>query len=74
MTKYLAIVLVIAALAAAGLGYLLKLSYEENGKLKESNAQLQATVKAKSNATLGRAKTDSDVRKLPPAGVLDRLR
>ena len=73
MSRYLAIAIAVLLLALGGVGYLLKLSYEDNGKLKESNAQLQASLKAKSDATRGRAQTDDTVRKLPPADVIKRL-
>ncbi len=74
LTGWLAIAVGILVLALGGAGYLLKTSYEDNGKLKASNDQLQATVRAKTQATQGRAQTDDSVRKLAPADVLQRLK
>lgn len=74
MIRILAIAIGVLVVALGIGGWLLKQSYEENGKLKASNDQLQATLKAKTQATQGRAQTDDQVRKLPPATVLDRLR
>lgn len=74
MIKYLGAALAVAILAAAVLGWLLKTSYETNGKLKESNAQLTAAINAKVEATKSRATTDSRVRRLAPADVIERLR
>lgn len=66
-------------LAAAGIAaYLLfgqlQAANVKIGQLETSNAQLQATINAKTNATRNRAQTDNSVRKLPPAELLERLR
>lgn len=74
MTKYLAVALGIALLATAGLGWLLKGSYERNGELEQANTQLTKTLENKANATRSRANTERANRQLPPAGVLDKLR
>lgn len=78
MTKYLVIGAGVVILLLGGACYFL---YDQvgalktrNGQLEESNAQLTATVKAKTNATQGRAQVDRDVRDLAPADVLNRLR
>lgn len=73
MVKILAIALAVALMAAGGTGWFLFKAHETIGKLEESNAQLTASLKAKTDATRGRAKTDSDVRKLPPADILRSL-
>jgi len=74
MTKYLAIAIGVLVLLLAGSGWLLKRSYEANGKLSHANTELTKRLEEKENARKDRERTDSDIRKLPPADVLERLR
>jgi Tfp pilus assembly protein PilN len=78
MTKYLALgagVAILLLLAAVGFLYWQGTKRDQRiGVLEESNKQLSETVKAKTNATQGRAQVDRNVRDLAPADVLDRLR
>ena len=74
MTKYLAIGAGVLAIALGITGWLLKQSYETNGKLQQENAQLQSTLKEKADARKSRANTDGAVRRMPPADVIERLR
>lgn len=74
MTKYLAIGCA-ALLVLLGIsGWLLKNSYEANGKLEQANTQLTKTLEDKTNATRGRATTENVVRRMPDAAKRDRLR
>lgn len=74
MTRILLAALGVFVAISGVLGWFLWGQLEANGKLKESNAQLQATVNAQTKAVKGRAQTDDAIRKLPPAAVLDRLK
>lgn len=72
--KILAIACGVLVILLGVSGWLLKNSYEANGKLTESNRQLTESLNAKTQATKGRAQVDRVVRDLAPADVLDRLR
>lgn len=48
--------------------------HEENGALKHSNQQLENAAKEKENAAKNRQRTNADVKRMPPADKLDRLR
>lgn len=74
MSKILAIGLALSLGAAAVLGWLLKNSYERNGELENANAALTESLKAKEQATRGRAQTQQKVRQMAPAEKLERLK
>lgn len=74
MSKILAIGLALSLGAAAVLGWLLKNSYGRNGELENANAALTESLKAKEQATRGRAQTQQKVRQMAPAEKLERLK
>lgn len=74
MTRYLAIAIGVLVVLLGVSGWLLKRSYEENGRLSHANAELTKRLEEKDHARKERERTDSDIRKLPPADVIDRLR
>jgi hypothetical protein len=78
VTKYLAIGAAAVILLLGATCFFLFKQIEgieqRTGSLEQSNQQLQTTVKAKTDATQGRAQVDRAVRAMPPADVLNGLR
>lgn len=67
----------VAALSIAAAAFLFWQNgnlHEENGALKHSNQQLENAAKEKENAAKNRQRTNADVKRMPPADKLDRLR
>jgi hypothetical protein len=64
----------LALLAAAGMGFLLKKSYEANGALQTELASAKKVIAEKEAARQSRAVTDQAVRKMAPAEKLERLK
>ncbi len=64
------LVLVVCAL----LWWRLEETTEKIGALQQTNNQLTADVAAKDAALASRARTDSEIRNLPPADILNRMR
>jgi hypothetical protein len=63
----------LALLAAAGMGWLLKQSYERVGALEQANKAYAAALAAKAEATKSRAVTQQRVRQMAPAEKLKGL-
>ncbi len=72
-TGIMAAVIAVLVIALGVSGYLLKQSYEDNGTLKASNAQLNAAIAAKVEATKSRAQTNQAVRKMAQPEKLEKL-
>ncbi len=73
-TKFFAAATVLLLLALCVGGWLLKEAWQDNATLKQSNAQLNATIAAKTAATRERGNVNAAVRKMAPADKLEKLK
>lgn len=73
MTRYLGIALAVSLALLAVAGWLLKSSYETNGKLTNANASLTKQLNEARNANRERATIDRDVRSLPDDRLFNGL-